>query len=55
MATQLEPFIRTLTPAQQAQAQSEQSQSEQAQHLANILEHIGKHIYLIFLLKTYLV
>lgn len=41
VATQLEPFIRTLTPAQQAQAQSEQSQSEQAQHLANILEHIG--------------
>nr|CAH7727013.1 unnamed protein product [Callosobruchus chinensis] len=46
MATQLEPYIRSLTPASQSQmsGQSEQSQtqSEQAQHLASLLEHIGK-------------
>ncbi|VEN61992.1 unnamed protein product, partial [Callosobruchus maculatus] len=45
MATQLEPYIRSLTPASQSQmsGQSEQSQtqSEQAQHLASLLEHIG--------------
>ncbi|CAH1990734.1 unnamed protein product [Acanthoscelides obtectus] len=46
VATQLEPYIRSLTPASQSQmsAQSEQSQTqnEQAQHLASLLEHIGK-------------
>lgn len=38
VAQQLEPFIRSLTPAQQ---QAEQ-QHEAAQHLQQILEHIGK-------------
>uniref|UniRef100_A0A6P7GI09 RING finger protein 207-like n=1 Tax=Diabrotica virgifera virgifera TaxID=50390 RepID=A0A6P7GI09_DIAVI len=48
VATQLEPYIRSLTPAQQQQqqqqGQTEQtqvSQAEQAQHLASLLEHIG--------------
>ncbi|XP_017771086.1 PREDICTED: RING finger protein 207-like [Nicrophorus vespilloides] len=39
VAQQLEPYIRTLTPAQTSQ--SEQA-AEQAQHLQNILEHIGR-------------
>ncbi|KAJ8957879.1 hypothetical protein NQ318_001875 [Aromia moschata] len=43
VASQLEPYIRSLTPAQQSQSsQSDQGQSEQAQHLASLLEHIGE-------------
>lgn len=38
VAAQLEPYIRSLTPAQQ---QSE-AHNEQAQHLQQLLEHIGK-------------
>ncbi|XP_072382333.1 RING finger protein 207-like isoform X1 [Diabrotica undecimpunctata] len=48
VATQLEPYIRSLTPAQQQQQQqqgqteqTQASQAEQAQHLASLLEHIG--------------
>lgn len=43
VAQQLEPYVRTLTPAasQQQQAASDQA-AEQAQHLQNILEHIGR-------------
>nr|XP_023014620.1 RING finger protein 207-like isoform X2 [Leptinotarsa decemlineata] len=44
LATQLEPLIKSLTPAQQAQSshsEAGQGQSEQAQHLAALLEHIG--------------
>lgn len=39
LAAQLEPYIRSLTPAQQ-QVQSEQA-ADQAQHLQSLLEHIG--------------
>lgn len=52
VATQLEPYIRTLTPAQssglgltlssQDSSQHLGSQGEQAQQLASLLEHIGK-------------
>lgn len=40
-AAQLEPYIRSLTTSQ---VQSEQGRTpgEQAQHLASLLEHIGK-------------
>lgn len=57
VASQLEPYIRSLTPAQQSQSsQSEQgqSQSEQAQHLASLLEHIGERYYDILLKKELL-
>ncbi|KAJ8981944.1 hypothetical protein NQ317_002116 [Molorchus minor] len=44
VAAQLEPYIRSLTPAQQSQSSSDlgHGQSEQAHHLATLLEHIGK-------------
>lgn len=50
VATQLEPYIRSLTPGQQQQQQHQQqqqaeqqsAQSEQAQHLQSLLQHIGK-------------
>ncbi|XP_060534094.1 RING finger protein 207-like isoform X2 [Cylas formicarius] len=49
VAAQLEPYIRSLTPAQQNQqptqlqssSHGEPSQSDQAQQLASLLEHIG--------------
>lgn len=37
IAQQLEPFIRSLTPA-------EQQHNEAAQHLQQLLEHIGVYI-----------
>ncbi|CAH0549196.1 unnamed protein product [Brassicogethes aeneus] len=37
VATQLEPYIRSLTPQQQ----SEKTSSEQAEHLTSLLQHIG--------------
>lgn len=43
IAQQLEPFIRSLTPAAQQQAEQ---QNEAAQHLQQILEHIGKKFFL---------
>lgn len=42
IAQQLEPFIRSLTPAAQQQAEQ---QNEAAQHLQQILEHIGKKFF----------
>lgn len=39
VASQLEPYIRSLTPAQQTESEK---QAEQAQHLQQLLEHIGK-------------
>lgn len=57
VATQLEPYIRTLTPAQssglgvtvnsQDSSQHLGSHGEQAQQLANLLEHIGKYLKII--------
>lgn len=41
MAAQLEPYVRSLTPAQQSEQQTE-TQLDHAQHLATLLEHIGK-------------
>lgn len=40
VATQLEPYIRSLTPSQLA-TQTEKSANEQAEHLASLLQHIG--------------
>lgn len=40
VAAQLEPYIRSLTPAPSNQSQSEQA-ADQAQHLQSLLEHIG--------------
>lgn len=40
LAAQLEPYIRSLTPASQNQPQQDHA-ADQAQHLQSLLEHIG--------------
>ena len=41
VASQLEPYIKNLTPAQSTTSQNEQA-ADQALHLQSILDHIGK-------------
>lgn len=41
VASQLEPYVRSLTPAQSTSTQNDQA-ADQALHLQSLLEHIGK-------------